>query len=241
MTVRLYSSVKLILNRLLSVSTVFMIGLLGFGLIIADYGGRIPAFYEGSDEFRTALSSGLPQVLYFQLMVAVLISYTLMERMASRVNKKALLAIIVAGLGLIFLGSSRSMFLTPIIVIGLDLWRKRKISGVKIAVGVLLCGLISFVVGLFRMGTTGQQGLFILRFISDFAPEYREFGKLLEYVPEQSPYLNGQMFINAVLIIFPGKVLAIFGMSKAEYWQPFGMYVKDLFNYQLPVADCRRD
>lgn len=225
--------------ELVSVFIVFLIGAFGFVLLMVEYGGQIPAFSEGADEFRTQISSGLPQLLYFQLVSAVLISYALMERTNSQVNKRALCVIIMTGLGLIFLGSSRSMFLTPIIVIGLDLWRRKKIGGINMAAGVLLCGLVAFVVGLFRMGSSDQQGMYMLRFIVDFAPEYREFGKLLAYVPEQSPYLNGQMFINAILIIFPGKILAIFGMSKAQYWQPFGMYIKDLFNYQFAGGGLR--
>ncbi|RKX28699.1 MAG: hypothetical protein DRP47_03625 [Candidatus Zixiibacteriota bacterium] len=218
---------------------VFIVGLFGFVLMMFQYGGRIPALVEGSDEFRTQISSGLPQVLYFQMVSAISIGYALIWHMTKRIYKNALVVLIAIGLTIIFLGASRSMFLTPIIVIGLDLWRRGTIGGARMFSGVIICGLAAFVIGLYRMGSTDQQGLYILRFITDFSPEFREFGKLLDYVPDKAPYLNGQMFINAVLILFPGKLLALAGMSKAQYWQPFGMFMKDLFNYQFAGGGLR--
>ena len=222
-----------------AVTAVFAVGCAGLMMMIAEYGGRIPAFSAHADDFRTNLSSGLPQLCYFQLVVAALIAYALSVHAVANRRRTYLRLICVASLGLIFMGASRSMFLTPIMIMLLDLWRRGRIRTGRLILGGLTCGLILFAVGLLRMDTELEQGVYLLRFAADFAPEFREFAKLLEIMPDGAPFLHGQMFANAALIVLPGKVLGLVGLSKAEYWLPFGEYLKDLFNYQFAGGGLR--
>jgi hypothetical protein len=140
---------------------------------------------------------------------------------------------------MIFLGASRSMFLTPVIIMLVDLWRRGRITTGRLIAGGIAGGVILFAVGLLRMDTELEQGVYLLRLVADFAPEFREFAKLVEVMPDSAPFLHGQMFANAVLIILPGKLLGILGLSKAEYWLPFGEYLKNLFNYDFAGGGLR--
>ncbi len=218
---------------------VFFIGCVGLVLMMKQYGWQIPIFTEGSDEFRTKIESGLPQILYFQLMVSTLIAYALLSGSPHSRFSLILKLVIALSLFFIFLGASRSMLFTPVVIILLDLWRKKLVRFRWIAFGTIFSGLAIFLIGLFRMGTQAERGIYLLRFVNDFAPEFREFAKLLQYIPDKAGYLNGQMFLNTIFILLPGKILSLLGMSKAEHWLPFGQYLKDLFQYRFQGGGLR--
>lgn len=224
---------------LASVSALFAMGTLGLLMMIGQYGGRIPAFVENADEFRTNLTSGLPQVLYFELILSTLVAYSMLLRPGLRRQRRYLKLIICLSLFFIYLGASRSMLVTPVLVIMLDSWRRGRLKWWHTGLGLLAIGAVVFLVGLFRMDAGIERDIYLLRFVADFAPEFREFAKLLTYMPDHVGYLHGQMFANGVLILVPGKVAEVLGVSKAEYWLPFGEYLKNLFNYEFVGGGLR--
>ena len=227
-------------SHLVALAGIFVIGLLGFALMMSQYGGQIPLLVKGSDEFRIArLSSGLPQILYMHLVASALLAYAMMQKAMSTGRKRFLMLVLLVSLFLVLLGASRFMFLSPIVVIFLHMWLKGRVRTHWLLLVILAGGVAAFLIGLYRMGDSAERQLYLLRFATDFAPEFREFARLMDYIPERIEYLNGQMFTNAVYIVMPGKLLDLFGLSKMESWLPFGQFVKDLFRMDFAGGGVR--
>jgi oligosaccharide repeat unit polymerase len=218
---------------------VFVIGLLGAFLMFREYGWRIPSLTSGSDEWRTQISSGLPQILYFHLVGAVLIAYSLRGAATKSLHRLLFMGVMILSLFIIYLGASRSMLVTPILVILIDQWCRQKLKTIWLFTGTLAAGLVVFITGLLRMGTDGEQAIYLLRFVADVAPELREFAKLLDYIPDRADFLHGQMFVNGVVIMVPGKLIALLGGAKELLWQPFGEYLKNLYGYAFAGGGLR--
>jgi hypothetical protein len=234
------SSYAVTQSHLVALAGTFVVGLIGFGLMIWQYDGQMPMLVKGSDEFRvTRLSSGLPQILYMHLVASALLAYAMIQRAMPAGRKRFLIFVLLASLFLILLGASRFMFLSPVVVIFLHMWLKGKVRTRWLVLVILGGGVAAFLIGLFRMGDNAERQLYLLRFVTDFAPEFREFARLMDYIPERIDYLNGQMFANAVYIVMPGKLLSLFGLSKIESWLPFGQFVKDLFRMEFAGGGVR--
>jgi len=230
---------KLTNIHLMSVTALLVVGVVGLVAMIGQYGGRIPAFAEHADEFRTNISSGLPQIFYFQLLVSSLLAFAMLRYRCTAWQRRWLMLIVVGALTGIYLGGSRSMLFTPILVIMIDLWRRQRVNWWQIGLGMAAALGGIFILGLLRMDSNLERGIYLVRFVADFAPEFREFSKLLTYIPEQTGFLNGQMFVNTALILTPGSLLDLVGMTKADHWLPFGQFLKDLFNYQFAGGGLR--
>ena len=226
--------------QLVALAGTFLVGLIGFALMMMQYGGEIPLLVKGSDEFRIArLSSGLPQILYTHLVASALLAYAMMQKAISYGRRRFLTAILLMSLLLILLGASRFMFLSPIVVIFLHLWLKGRLRTRWLVLVIVAGGVAAFLMGIYRMGDSAERQLYLLRFATDFAPEFREFARLMDYIPERIGYLYGQMFTNAVYIVMPGKLLDLFGLSKMDSWVPFGQFVKDLFRMDFAGGGVR--
>ncbi len=217
----------------------FGVGAAGFLLMMSQYGGKIPLLSEHADDFRTRISSGLPQILYFQLVLTAVLGYFRAGRSRERKQRYLMAGITVISLCLILMGGSRSMFLTPVLVILIDVWRKKVIKTGYLVMAGTAAVIIWFAVGILRMGVELGPEIFLLRFAADFAPEFREFAKLLAYIPDKIGYLNGQMFTNTFYIMIPGGVLDLVGVAKSVDWVPFGEFLKNLFGYEFAGGGLR--
>ncbi len=227
------------ITHLLSLGFLFFIGTIGFLLIVAQYGGKIPLLSDNSDEFRTKITSGLPQVLYFQLVLSAVLAYTMISRAISRAIRNMALLIMAVSLGLILMGGSRSMFLTPVLVILIDIWRRKALRIRYIILFSTAAMLVWFMVGIMRLGIELGWENMVLRMATDFAPEFREFAKLMQFIPDKVGYLNGQMFSNALYIFVPGGILEPMGVIKSIDWVPFGEFLKNLFGYEFAGGGLR--
>jgi oligosaccharide repeat unit polymerase len=225
--------------HVIACGAVFAVGLIGAFLMFREYDWRIPSITSGSDEWRTQISSGLPQILYFHLVGAVLIAYSLRDATTYQFHRRVFMSIMIVSLFIIYLGASRSMLVTPILVMLIDQWCRRKLKTIWLCTGVLSAGLVVFVTGLLRMGTDSEQAIYLLRFVADVAPELREFAKLIDYIPDKADFLHGQMFVNGVVIMIPGKLIALLGGAKEILWQPFGEYLKNLYGYAFAGGGLR--
>ncbi|MEK7775554.1 MAG: hypothetical protein AAB305_06695, partial [Candidatus Zixiibacteriota bacterium] len=117
-------------SQVIASIAVFLVGFVGALLMFREYGWRIPSFTVGSDEWRTQISSGLPQILYFHLVGAVLISYALRNSATDKFQRRLFMGIMLVSLFIIYLGASRSMLVTPILVILIDQWCLKKLKTV---------------------------------------------------------------------------------------------------------------
>jgi hypothetical protein len=124
---------------------------------------------------------------------------------------------------------SRMTMLWPIIMFVAFYYIYRKIKLKHIIYMLILFPIIVFLMVSykyiltfgFNMGFTKQ--LIALRFATDFAPEYREFARLVKLIPAKYDYIGVSKIIdNMFLTIIPNELLRLFSFDKGIYYNPIG-------------------
>ena len=199
----------------------FVLGLLGAGILVAANKGRLAMFESDVDavRFRQASGVGFASLLEYCLIPATTLA------IAAAVNQRRFrlesAVIVVSGLAVLLLTRAER---TPLMLAALAafLFLVRKAWGVRLSRVIIIGGVLvsaGLFLGLLRLGSEGQAlttETSRVRAVFDISPEVRERAFVYQIYGDELPYRGSEGAASLVVSALPGKVLAFTGFDKRD-------------------------
>lgn len=216
------------LNLLKKFSNITLIvGVLGVLLRLKETGLVLLMGNEG--ELTKSEGSGISILLLMQLSNSVLFDYMIIYY-SDKKKGRVFMAILKCLILLLF--GSRNIVITIILTILIHRYTNSiiKFSKMKIIIIAIVVGVSSFAYKSLLTVTEYSKESLILRLTTDFAPEYREYLKIVTNVPDYAPYISYTPIIESFAYIIPEEVFSAVGASKSDYYLQTVNYVKYVIN-----------